>query len=479
MVAARKKLFPRLHALVERLPFLCKRDSADARLHCQHEERFSAERQVQLNALCEALLKKKELLASGKIQLVGLSKVKKRLGKRWKGMSKLVYDTVEEVIGSHLIDKADFFVLYKESNYLIFFASANPEQSREKLELITRDIQQRLFELDDAALRELEIWQTVQSQDAHALPDFDDFLDTFSSHDQNPPYGMVMPLEDEEDIAPPEIKCLDVEADDCVAQQAFSLEDVALPPIDIAYRPLWDVKRNALNTFLCMASPVASPKQCLQVHSALYEQLEPRQQAAMDLHLLRAAIAQAAKAVKEGRKILIACPLQHSSLHDYNFFNQFRDVMQKIPPAHRGHLLFYIMDVSGTLPLKDAYWFVNNLKHYCRFVFAEVPLRHDINFTYLRKRHVDAVGFRLDHIVSQKLSVDRMINLFHVRATAMKVRMTFVFGLSTVDSVTSAAISKYDYVCGDIIHNPVPEPQPVSEFRSEDLLVKLVKSGKA
>lgn len=426
------------------------------------------------------MLRKKELLASGKIQLIGLAKVQKRLGKRWKGLSKIVFGIVEDVIQHHLSNPSDFFVKYKDSNYLLFFASSNAAESKAIIASITRDIQQRLFELDDDALRDLEIRQTINSQHAAPPHDFDDFLDAFGSADTASPMEMVLPDAGEDDLLEkPDVACVDVEAEDYISENSIALDEIPLPPVDISYRPIWDVKRNALNTFLCMASPEGSSEQCLQVHSRLYEQLSPQQQAALDFQLLRITIAQVAKVVESGKKMLVGCPLQHQSLHNYAFYIQFRELLQKIPQEHRGYFIFYIMDVDKTLPVKDAYWFVMNLKHYARFVFAEVPLRHDINFTYLRKRHVDAVGFRLDQIISRKLSTDRMMNLFQLRASAMKIPMTFVFGITVVDSVASTAVVKYDYVCGDIIRKPVPEPDKVEPFRNDDLLLKMVKAEKA
>lgn len=395
-------------------------------------------------------------------------------------MSKIVFGIVEDVIQHHLNNASDFFVKYKDNNYLLFFASTDVDESKRIISAITRDIQQRLFELDDDALRDLEIRQSIQSQCAEPPHDFDDFLDTFNSAPDTSPMEMVLPdAGDDEPLDKPDVNCVDVEAEDYISENSIALDEVPLPPVDISYRPIWDVKRNALNTFLCMASPEGSSEQCLQVHSRLYEQLSPQQQAALDFQLLRITIAQVAKVVESGKKMLVGCPLQHQSLHNYAFYIQFRELLQKIPQEHRGYLIFYIMDVDKTLPVKDAYWFVMNLKHYARFVFAEVPLRHDINFTYLRKRHVDAVGFRLDQIISRKLSTDRMMNLFQLRASAMKIPMTFVFGITVVDSVASTAVVKYDYVCGDIIRKPVPEPDKVEPFRNDDLLLKMVKAEKA
>jgi hypothetical protein len=452
--------------------------SPEASIYNHRHEKLSPEKIAELNLLCERLLKSKELIASGKLQLIGLAKIQKRLGKRWHGLSKVVYQTVEDVLSSHLESSTDFFVRYKDDNYLIFFTHLSLEESTKKSAVIARDIQQRLFELDDENLRQLEIHQHVKMlEKTNGTPfQFDDFLESFPSAEDNGAVDMVNAGQngDYDDPAPPDVLCIEVEAEDCTAKQKSKLESIALPKVRYRYMPVWDVKRNSINTYMCLASLEGSKSDVLDGHVELYGKLSLEQQAAMDMAMLQQVMAELQDIQQEGKKILLICPVQHSTLYNYGLFDQYRALLQKITPEQRPFLVFYIMDIQQTLPVKDAYWFVLSMKSYCRHVFAEVPLRQDINFTYLLRRQIDASGFRLSDIVYKKLSTDKMMNLFHLRATAMKMPMTFVFGLSKMDNMAGTALTKYHYVSGDMIHKTVDKPEAALKFNSEDMLVQLM-----
>lgn len=456
------------------------RHTDGACLYSRNQTRISPEKQHELNQLCEALLKKKELVASGKLQLLGLAKIRKRLGRRWRGLSLVVYRTVEEVLHSHLGSDSDFFVRYKDENYLIFFARTNLEESQQKTALIAQDIQQRLFELGEEELRGLEVFQHVRvlSHESGIPFDFDDFLESFPSKDEASTPDMIRgdDLEDFAEISHPSLACIDVEAEDCRTEKQANLENVVLPDIRVDYTPVWDVRRNSINAFLCLAGLDMVTPADFQTHQKLYAKLDDKQQAAMDIALLRQTIAMLATIKREGKKVLLVCPVQHKTLYNYTYFELYRALLQEIDQSLRPFLVIYVMDLQKQLPVKDAYWFVVPLKAHCRWVFAEVPLRQDVNFSYLKKRSIDAVGFRLGDIISRKLSVDKMINLFHLRATAMKVPMTFVFDLVRADETSIAAFTKYDYVAGGIILPPMAAPSEAQEFHSEDILLQLMKT---
>src|SRR5262249_32222239 len=85
----------------------------------------SAEKQKKLEEMCEKLFEQKVLLTTGKMQLIGLSKIKKRLGKTWPGLQKIVYQTVDDAIAKYM-SKADIFIRYKDDTYVILFANSSP-----------------------------------------------------------------------------------------------------------------------------------------------------------------------------------------------------------------------------------------------------------------------------------------------------------------------------------------------------------------
>lgn len=178
---------------------------------------------------------------------------------------------------------------------------------------------------------------------------------------------------------------------------------------------------------------------------------------------------------KDGRDFLVACPVEYATLHEFSSYERYKKIVQAIPPELRRKLIFYVTDIAHMLPVDDAYWFATPLKEYCHRIFAEVPLRRDINFHYLHNRHVDAVGFRLEGIDTSDKRVIRMISQFSYRAKALQIPMTFIFELDRINHETAAIFTEYDYVAGDAIHKEVARPDLNHSFHSEELLFRLMR----
>ncbi len=121
---------------------------------------YSPEKQKKISDLCEKLFEQTELIAAGKIQFLGLGKVKKKLGKMWLGLQPIVYAEVEASINKYLMP-GDLFIRYKDDTYVVIFAKAGAEEARIKLTLIAEEIKRRLFDHEEEALREMDLQQVV------------------------------------------------------------------------------------------------------------------------------------------------------------------------------------------------------------------------------------------------------------------------------------------------------------------------------
>ncbi len=131
---------------------------------------LSEKKRKELFALCKQLLKNKAVVASGKLQFIGLENVKKRLGKRWPGLRRVVYEIVDDIIEKH-IDDSDIYFLYEEESYLIIFAQKSLEDGKKTVANIVTEVRERLFALDEKELRRLEIQETAGRFDVGSFMD--------------------------------------------------------------------------------------------------------------------------------------------------------------------------------------------------------------------------------------------------------------------------------------------------------------------
>lgn len=442
------------------------------RLYHKNRTPISPEKQAKLDKLCEQLLKKQELITSGKIQFLSLAKIKKRLGKRWIGLSKIVYETAEEVISGYLDGQKDFFLRYKDEVYFLFFLNSDTEEGRRKATAIADEIRRRLFELGEKELRDLEIRESIGIMDKSYLKDGDlyAFLDAFEQDNlPSPPFA-----EEREPL--PDIPCIEISAKDY--RPTGSPPEAASLPVDtlhFSYLPLWDVKRGALTTYLCLSHATERYDNIFEAQKILYNDASPEEQVALDIAVLRRVILDLKALQRNTNKFLIACPVQYATLHRFESYELYKQVLQEIPVEQRSFLILYVMDIGRKLPLDDAYWFIKPVKEFCRMCFAEVPLRNDLNFNYMRNLGVDAVGFRIGDMGVTKPETLQMISRFSYRAKALHIPMTFIFELSQISLATSSIFTEYDYVGGEAIHGKVARPDRMLRFRSEDLLIRLIK----
>lgn len=451
------------------------RRSPVKKIHAQGRKAFSLEKQTELDLLCAQLFKKKEFLTSGKLQFIGLEKIRKRMGKSWAGLSRIVYDTAEEVMSKHL-DKNDLFIRFHDESYIIIFANSSLEEGQRTAAVIAEEIRQRLFSLDEEELRKIEIRQAISEIKVSDLADqgFMDFMD-FAFEGPDPYQQGTLPDEEKQEIKLSEIPKIEIGAADYKKKPK---EYKSAQPIDLncAYLPLWDVQRNALTTYLCLARGASKDKNLLNAHENIYRGQSADSKVALDRKILDVVRLELAQMEKDNRKLLIACPVKYKTLHEFESYEAYKEQLALIPLQQRQFLIL-LVQLDDNMPTKEVYWFATPLRQFCRHIFAEVPLRRDINFNYLRNSGVDVTGIRLDDSLNSEQEIMNLLSGFSSKAKSLKIPKTFILGVSTLSLTTSSVCAGFDFLGGSAIHDEVPRPDSVHRYRHEDLLTALTKTS--
>lgn len=447
-------------------------------IHTKRRTKLSAQKQEKLEELCKQLFKQKELITSGKLQLIGLQKIKKRMGKQWKGLSKIVYETTEDVIDSHM-GKGDIFIRYKDDSYVIIFAYASPEEARLKAAIIAKEVQERLFALDEEELRDIEIRQAISEISTDMFMDsgfFDDMSDSmdvmFDDLEDNPEL-----IEDDGDPLE-SLEALEIETQaqpKTKDQQAGTISDKPVN-IEINYLPLWDTKKGALSTYLCLAKNDTETDNYFEAQQKLYEDKDRGTITSTDITILRSVGKELAEMAKDGRKFFIACPVHHETVYHMDNFEAYKKALSDMPLEHRKYLLLFVMNDKDTQPPKNSYWFAKPLRTLCPHIFADIPLRRDINFNYLHEASVDVAGVRLNKDSMSEQEAIPLLNALSAKAKAAKIRKTFVFDVKSLSITTSAVCAGFDFLGGAAIHAPVEKPDSVHRYHHADLVKQLSKN---
>lgn len=479
-----QKLVKRLEPLLSRLKFWQKPEPAPVnKIKAKRTSRIAPEKQEELEKLCAQLFKQKELITSGKLQFLGLSKVKRRLGKSWEGVRQIVFNTVEDIIDRHM-GKGDIFIRYRDDTYIIIFAHASLEEGKLKSALIAEEIRKELFALEEKELRDIEIRKAlaeVRTSMMHGM-DFPDFLDALdvelTEADEKEKEEEYSGIIDE----PPDIESIEVDSK-AYRPKAGSLptaEDAALPEdIKFTYMPIWDIRRSVLTTYLAL--PFTEDQNqggVFDKYKSLYTGLSSAtQKAALERYILEHIMKDLEEMAQEGRQFILACPVQHETLYQFEDYERYKQLLLNIPEQQRPYLVFYVMNFDKPLPVKHAYWFAKPLRQFCRHVYAEIPLRRDINFNYLRNTGVDVAGVRLDGVSADKeQDVFNLLSSFASKAKALKVPMTFAMQVSSVSFATSAVCAKFDFLSGEAVHKAIEHPEAVQRYGQNDLLAGILNT---
>ncbi len=453
--------------------FFWKEKTEIKKIHSKRGTALNPEKQAQLEALCQQLFKKKELITSGKFQFIGLAQIKKRMGKRWKGLSKIVYETAENVIDQHM-DKGDIFIRYNDDTYIIIFSFASLEETTQKAALIAEEINKRLFALDEEELRSIKIRQAVSEISTETLMKAGMLGDMFGAMDNelgDLEFGFQGEEKEDEGELLDAVKTTEVGTEYKNTKNLLDKkDDTELPELSYNYVPLWDTKKGALTTYLCLSTALSSEKNPFDSHQDIYANRSLSGQLDLDKSILKIVAEELKNMENDGRQFFVVCPVQHSVVYNMESYEEYKKLLSEIPEEHRKFLFLLVMDMDDTQLLKDAYWFAKPLRVLCPHVFAEIPLRRDINFSYLHNSGVDVAGVRLNKKSMTEQEILNLLNNFSAKAKTLKIPQIFVLNVASLSITTTAVCAGFDFLGGRAIHDIVKKPDNVHRYHHADLI---------
>lgn len=474
MAAALKKTFRAVREFILKKIGRRKRRNTSAIVHQPRSrlQTISPEKREKLQKLCEQLLKHKDFITSGRLQLIGLEAVRKKLGKQWVGLASVVYEIVETVMQEHL-DPDDLFVRYKEDTYSIIFARAGLAEGQMKAAAIAQGIRAKLFALDESDLKSLEIREAVKRLQmsigtGDGFPDFLDALTIGWADDEGPPTQDDAPAPADEAEEGPEIAVQEVETS-AYRLRAETFKPETLAGLHSRYLPLWDVKRGALTTYLCLMAPEGDAPSPVEAHVSLYKGQTTEGVLALDLHTLKTVMAELGAMEADGRKLLIGCPVNYKTLYSFDSYEEYKALLAAMPQAHKPFLVFYVMGVPEALPAKDPFWFGVPLQQFAREIMVEIPLSKNAPFSLLRSAGIRDVSVRLMQGEDEQESI-KALNYFAQRADSFKMGRLGVLGVPSLSLTTSSICAGFELIGGGAIHAPVLRPDSIHRYQQEDLL---------
>ncbi len=402
---------------------------------------------------------------AGKVNFIGLSKIKEKLGDRWPRLAERADEITRKAIERRLMP-ADVYTRYKELHYLIIFASLTEDQAKLKCALIAEEITKRLLG-DEIAPEDLEVKTMVSHiQGKFAFEDIPsvEVLAAQFSEDGTKAGGGAAPADQAQTD---ESWWDDEETSDPLAQ------------VQLVYRPMWDVKRSAITTFVCAPAQTCPAGRLLVGEGGIPRLNEPSVAIRLDQLVQKRVIGDLRRLDAAGQPLLLCLPVHFETLAVSQRRMAYIERCQRgIPSRATKRIVFELTGVPAGIPHNRLFEMATALKGFSRGVLLRTTLGHSL-FRPASETGVAALG--IEHNSTAGQSEARIIaEMARFCAAAKKVGLaTYVHGLRTISLSTGAIAAGFDFVDGETITSVVDSPRGAYAYKIQDLFAAQLGSPTA
>jgi hypothetical protein len=370
-----------------------------------------------LKARLATLVEGRSVIAAGSFHLVGLAEIRERLGPGWERVREKVHQETRRIIERHIAPQ-DVYFSDGADDYVIVFAVLGKSAAQLVCGKITQEVQQTL--IGDSETRDISIRTVVSETDGNLRIEKAKLSDLVTS-------AVAAATAGAEELAwsaPP-------------ASPASPLHASAVPQIApgmIVYRPVWDVQREVLSTYLSRRSPTLGAEQ-----DELFR---------LDLEALRVGIAMLTDLHRDKFRLRLSFSVSFEAIASPSRFRTYIELCRTIPEHVRKLVAFELVDLPiGVLHgrLADL---TAALRPYCGVVLATVDWwRADLSqFAKTGIRLVNAV---IPPETNEKHSMRDMDRF--ARAAETAGLQSAVEGVGTSSLAVAAKAAGLDFISGDRI----------------------------
>lgn len=398
-----------------------------------------------------ALSEQTELVA-GRVNFVDFERIKARLGPRWEKLAVRADEIARREIERHLTP-ADIYTALPDMRYLISFASLSPEAAKLRCAMIGEEITKKLLGEDFG-----DDVPTIQT----AVSRVDGELEF-----ENVPSLQAMAEELYRKVAE-----IGGEAQQPTKPQDVAIEELLqedpLKDVQLVYRPMWDVVRNVVSTYILVpATPRAGGRMVIG-EGAIFNIEDPKVVCELDLLVMRRALLDLKDILTCKSPYLLGVPLHFESVATAARRTDFIKLCKVIPADLRKLLLFELVDVPAGIPQSRILELTTMLKRYCRAVLMRLPLENP-RFRSPPETGVSVVGVELSGTRLSERHVMKSFDRFCDGAQKAGLG-TYVHGLRTLSLTTASIASGFHYVDGDMVVSVTDEPGGLYRFNMREVV---------
>ena len=392
----------------------------------------------------------RDIIAAGSFHLVGLAAIKERLGADWERVREKVHEQTRRVIERH-ISPRDVYFAGGVDDYVLVFAELGKNAAQLVCAKITQEVQQAL--LGDSDTCEIGVRTVVSETDGSLRLEKTKLTDLVASAAIEASTGTATRT--------------DAEAPETAARAA------AMPPpaartfseAEIVYRPVWDVRREVLSTYLSRRIASLAPPPGTAT---------PEELAHIDLVALRAGTETLADLHQNKFRLRLSFPVHFEAVASVPRFRTYVELCRTIPEHVRKLVAFELIDLPiGVLHGRLAE-LTAAFRSYCGIIVATVDWwRADLSqFTNTGIRLVNAAIAPGSNESRTLADMDRF-----ARAAARAGLQSGVEGVGTSSLALAAKGAGIDFISGDRVGPCVEVPNHMLRITWSELYFGKPRAG--
>ncbi len=444
-----------------------------------------------LGVQLQAMLKSDPNFIAGRVNLIGLSKIRDRLGPNWEKLSARAHEIARHEIGRRLTP-ADVYTRHNEFQYLLIFSQLSKEQAQLKCALIAQEVAKRLLG-EDAGDDLIEVQTMIGGQGG--VPQFEQAADIEALKLQLIGDATIPVFEadtsratKEEAVAPaqsapaaqqPTMSPVPTGSASYVDQPAdweLGEADGEFNPLErlhLFYRPVWDVKKNAVTAYECTPA-WKYPDGHLMFDEADVPNIgKPATLNSLDTAVLRRTVTDLRASLAAGRPLQVVIPVHFDTLAAYAPKIGYAErCFRGIQPDARKYVVFKLVGVPDGAPPMRLAEMCNLLKRHARDVVVFLP--RDLRFVGYPEAGVSAIASSCStSSTSEAGEIRKMEGLI---AAAQKAGVgSIIYNVNSLSMATALIGAGATCLVGDSIGAPVENPGGVYRFSVSDFYSQTLK----
>ncbi len=397
----------------------------------------------------QAIMAKSGSALAGRVNLIGLGKLKERLGTAaWERVADRADRIARNAIERRLLP-GDIYQPWHAGTYVIVFATLGREQAQAKCALIADDIAKAL--LGEEGTNYLEVKTAVMQVDGSL-----DFVDTPAiEHLLSPPEVEDPPPAPAASDTPPS-----------------GLQLGKLANTRFAYRPMWDPSRSVISAYICQPV-VPSPAGGDPIPAEMVIAGDPDARILLDWLVLARCKHDLKEMVAKQRRLLLVLSVHFDTLASASRRRHYITELEDLSPEERKLLLIEVVGAPQGVLHARLIELVLPLKPHCRAVMLQLRIE-TLDFAQTRGCGVLAVGADLTGHPGPELTIMQQMGRFQRGAEKAEL-VAYAHGVRSVSLAAAALGAGYFSIDGDAISKLIDRPEGILEFKLLDIYRPMVE----